>query len=159
MGFNKRRYHSLKEVFSDFLFPFKNRKRLREVSDKGLMAPDFRERLMLAVTAVNGSRYCSYAHTRAALKGGISREEISGLLEGDIGDCPEDELPAVLYAQHWAESGASPEPEMVQKLEETYGPEKSVAIHLMLRMIRLGNLLGNTFDYVLYRVSFGKLGN
>ena len=48
---------------------------------------------------------------------------------------------------------------MVQKLEETYGPEKSDAIHLMLRMIRLGNLLGNTFDYLLYRVSFGKLGN
>lgn len=159
MGFTKRRYHSIKEMFADFLVPVKNRKRLREINDEGLISPDFRERLMLAVTAVNGCRYCSYAHTRMALKGGLSRAEITGLLEGDIGDCPEDELPAVLYAQHWAESGARPDPEMVQKLEETYGPEKSAAIHVMLRMIRLGNLLGNTFDYCLYRISFGKLGN
>ena len=67
-------------MFADFLFPVKNRKRLREINDEGLISPDFRERLMLAVTAVNGCRYCSYAHTRAALKGGLSREEISGLL-------------------------------------------------------------------------------
>ena len=29
----------------------------------------------------------------------------------------------------------------------------------MLRMIRMGNLLGNTWDYVLYRPTFGKLGD
>ena len=34
--------------------------------------------------------------------------------------------------------------------------EKAEAIHLMLHMIRLGNLLGNTWDYILFRVSFGR---
>ena len=32
------------------------------------------------------------------------------------------------------------------------------AIELTLQMIRMGNLSGNTFDYILYRVSLGRLG-
>jgi AhpD family alkylhydroperoxidase len=111
---------------------------------------------MLAVTAVNGCRYCSYFHTKQALKSGISLEEISKLLSGDINDCPEEEALALIYAQHWAESNTHPDPEAVKKLQETYNFEKVEAIHLALRMIRLGNLLGNTWDYLLYRISFGK---
>jgi len=111
---------------------------------------------MLAVTSVEGCRYCSYFHSKLALKGGISQEEIGKLLSGDVEGCPEEEALAVLYAQHWAESNAHPDPVTVEKLREIYGPEKAEAIHLMLRMIRLGNLLGNTWDYLLYRISFGK---
>lgn len=111
---------------------------------------------MLAVTAVEGCRYCSYFHSKLALKGGIPQDEIVKLLSGDIQDCPEDEIIAILYAQHWAESDARPDPKAVQKLQETYGPEKAEAIHLMLHMIRLGNLLGNTWDYLLFRLSFGR---
>ena len=111
---------------------------------------------MLAVTSVEGCRYCSYFHSRLALKGGVKQEEISKLLSGDFEDCPKDEVIAILYAQHWAESNAKPDPEAIQKLEETYGPEKAAAINIMLRMIRLGNLTGNTWDYFLYLISFGK---
>jgi len=111
---------------------------------------------MLAVTSVEGCRYCSYFHSRLALKCGVSQEEIKKLLSGDFKDCPEGEAIAILYAQHWAESNAHPDPEADQKLQEIYGFEKAEAIHLMLRMIRLGNLLGNTWDYFLYRISFGK---
>jgi AhpD family alkylhydroperoxidase len=111
---------------------------------------------MLAVTSVEGCRYCSYFHSRLALKGGISHEEIKRLLLGDFRDCPEEEVVAILYAQHWAESNAHPDTEAIQKLQEIYGFEKAEAIHLMLRMIRLGNLLGNTWDYFLHLISFGK---
>jgi hypothetical protein len=31
-------------------------------------------------------------------------------------------------------------------------------IHALLRMIRAGNLAGNTWDYFLDRISFGRLG-
>lgn len=34
---------------------------------------DFVERIMMAVTEVNGCRYCSYFHTRVALKAGIKK--------------------------------------------------------------------------------------
>jgi len=156
MEFNKRIYNNPKELFTDLFFPMKNRKRLKEIKDRGLLSPAFQERLMLAATAVDGCRYCSYFHAKLALKDGISHEEISRLLSGDFDGCPEEEVLAVAYAQHWAESNAHPDPEAVMRLQEIYGFEKVEAIHLMLRMIRLGNLLGNSFDYILYRISFGK---
>jgi AhpD family alkylhydroperoxidase len=125
---------------------------------EGLISQAFRERLMLAVTAVNGCRYCSYFHSRQALKSGISTEEIRELLAGDVANCPQDEAVAVAYAQHWAESNAHPEPEAVERLQRTYGPGKTEAIHLILRMIRMANLLGNSWDYLIYRISFGRRG-
>jgi len=112
---------------------------------------------MLAVTAVNGCRYCSYFHAKQALKSGITTEEINQLLSGDIANCSEDEAVGVIYAQHWAESDAHPDPEAVERVQQTHGIEKTEAIHLMLRMIRIGNLLGNSWDYFLYRISFGRL--
>ena len=156
MKFNKRTYKNLKELFSDLWFPIRNRKQLKAVMNRGSISPAFRERLMLAVTAVDGCRYCSYFHARQALKSGVTQEEISRLLSGDVDDYPEEEAVAVIYAQHWAESDAHPDPEAVRRLQQTYGVEKTEAIHLMLRMIRLGNLLGNSWDYLLYRISFGK---
>lgn len=156
MKFKKRTYKNPKELVADLLFPVRNREELREITNKRLISPAFQERLMLAVTSVEGCRYCSYFHSKLALKGGIAQEEIGKLLSGDFEDCPEDEALAVLYAQHWAESNARPDPEAVEKLKNTYGSEKVEAIHLILRMIRLGNLLGNTWDYLLYRISFGK---
>jgi AhpD family alkylhydroperoxidase len=158
MKFEKRTYKNPKDVLSDLWFPIGNRSQLKEITRKELISPPFRERLMLAVTAVNGCRYCSYFHTKQALKSGITAEEISNLLAGDVTDCPQDEALAVIYAQHWAESDAHPNPEAVRRLQQTYGRQKTEAIHLMLRMIRMANLLGNSWDYLIYRISFGRMG-
>jgi len=158
MKFNKRTYKNPKDFFSDLWFLIRNSSRLREITKKKLISPAFRERLMLAVTAVNGCRYCSYYHTRQALKSGIAAEEISGLLSGDVANCPQDEAVAVAYAQHWAESNAHPDPEAVTRLQQAYGRERTEAIHLILRMIRMANLLGNSWDYLIYRISFGRKG-
>jgi predicted chitinase len=43
-------------------------------------------------------------------------------------------------------------------LAQTYGAERAEAIETVLRMIRMGNLLGNSGDYWLYRLSGGVLG-
>jgi len=157
MKFKRRTYKNLKDFFSDLWFPIRNWKRLREITKKKLISPAFRERLMLVVTTVNGCRYCSYFHAKQALKSGVSQDEISQLLSGDVANCPEEEAIAVIYAQHWAEYGTHPDPEAVQRVQQAYGIEKTEAIHLMLRMISMGNLLGNSWDYFLYRISFGKL--
>lgn len=156
MKFNKRTYKNLKDLFSDLCFPIRNMSRLKEVTKNKLISPAFQERLMLTVTAVNGCRYCSYHHARQALKSGITPEEISRLLSGSVANCPEEEAVAVIYAQHWAESDAHPDLEAVRRLQQAYGAEKTDAIHLMLQLIRLGNLLGNSWDYLIYRLSFGK---
>jgi AhpD family alkylhydroperoxidase len=156
--FRRRIYHGLGDLRADFNYIAGRRNLLRRAM-RGLIPSAFRERLMMVVTQVNGCRYCSYYHAREALKSGVSPAELRDLLAGSIPvDTPPHEYVALVYAQHWAETNADPAPEVVQRLIQTYGEEKAAAIDIVLRIIRAGNLLGNTGDYLLYRLSFGLLG-
>jgi len=138
---------------------WRERRRIRAVMRGEALDPAFRERLMLAVTEVNGCRYCRYAHARAALVAGVDETEIREMASGNLHGAPPDQVSALLYAQHWAETEAHPAPDARRRILETYGPEQTEAIELAMRMIRMGNLAGNTWDYLLYRVSFGRWGN
>jgi AhpD family alkylhydroperoxidase len=156
--FNKRTYHSLKEIAREMKFMRNNRNRIRAMMHSELLDEAFRERLMLAVTAVNGCRYCSYFHAKQALSSGISAEEIAAMNMSDVEACPSEQKPAILYAQHWAETNARPDPEVRQNVLAIYGAEKLEAMEMALRMIRMGNLMGNSFDAVLFKLSFGYAG-
>ncbi len=112
----------------------------------------FMRRIMLAVTRVNGCRYCSYWHSRQALRGELSEEEVLGLLDGDLRFVPPEQRPAILFAQHYAEASGHPEPKAWRRLVETYGAEAANDILVYIRMITVGNLLGNTFDALLNRL-------
>jgi AhpD family alkylhydroperoxidase len=158
--FPRRLYASLADFGNDMRFIMGNRPTLKLAMRGDLVSEQFRERLMLMVTQVNGCRYCRYFHAKEALKAGISEDELDCLLEGDIPkDAPREEIEALLYAQHWAEMDTHPDPAVREKILEIYGEEKTAAIEIILRMIRVGNLSGNFADYLLYRISFGKLGN
>jgi AhpD family alkylhydroperoxidase len=154
----KRTYAGPRELLADIGCIAKNCRRMWRIMRAQPLAPAFRERLMLAVTSVYGCRYCSWVHTREALRAGICGDEVRALLAGDIGDCPEDETVALLYAQHWADTGARPERDAVEKLERVYGIDRADSINLTLRMIRVGNLSGNTWDSIVYKLSRGKWG-
>lgn len=154
----RRRYHSLRALLADFRAILSQRKRIRSLMRGEVISQRFRERLMLVVTAVNRCRYCSYAHAREALSAGIPQAEIEVLASGMFGDSPPEEIPALLYAQHWAEMNAEPEAPVREHVVEQYGEEAVELMELALRMIRVGNLSGNTFDYLLHRVSFGSWG-
>jgi AhpD family alkylhydroperoxidase len=156
--FNKRTYRGFGEFFSDMIFMTKNQRQAFRIMRGKVIPHTFRERLMLAVVSVYGCRYCSWGHTREALRRGVAKDEIGNLLAGSVDDCPEDEAVAVLYAQHWADSDMNPTPEACSRLEETYGAEKAQVINLVLRMNRVGNLSGNTLDRFLNRISFGRWG-
>jgi AhpD family alkylhydroperoxidase len=155
----KRTYRNPREFFSDMIFLLKKSGRMRDLMRGKMLSEAFRERLMLAVISVYGCRYCNWAHTREALKSGVTQEEIAQLLKGSIDSCPDEEAVAVLYAQHWADSDTKPDQEAINRLVETYGLKKAENIDLVLRMIRVGNLTGNTWDAFLARVSFGVLGS
>lgn len=118
----------------------------------------FRERLSLAVISVNRCRYCTYIHTRAALSAGIADDDVGRFLAGDLEDVPAEEAKAVSYAQHWADADANPDPAVRAELIGAYGAEHSKAIEMMLRLVRIGSLTGNSFDYVLSRISRGRWG-
>lgn len=156
--FPKRTYKGPVDFFKDLSWPLRERAALRRAMRGGLVSHSFRERLMMAVTAVNGCRYCSYYHAQESLRAGLSPDEIRQLQDGIVDDAPAEELAALLYAQHWAETDGRPDPQARQRLLDTYGAARAEAIETVLRMIRTGNLLGNTADWLLYRLSFGSLG-
>jgi len=124
-----------------------------------IISKPFRERLMLAVTAVNKCKYCSYAHSQMALANGINQVEIEELAKGQYSGSPSNEIPALLYAQHWAENDGKPDDNIRKVFVERYGKQVADAIDLALLMIRVGNLSGNTFDKILKTISFGLIGN
>jgi AhpD family alkylhydroperoxidase len=154
----KRTYKSPGEFFSDQIFLLKKAGRIWDLTRKKVLSKAFRERLILAVTSVYGCRYCNWLHTRIALRSGVNAEQATLLLKGSVDNCPEEEAVALVYAQHWADCDARPDKEAIDRLIKTYGLEKAEAIDLTLRMIRVGNLTGNTWDAFLARISFGVLG-
>ena len=156
--FKKRTFKGPKEFIKELKFIIKNRDQIKKLEAGELIDAKLRQRLMMAVTEVNGCRYCSYYHSKLALKAGVSQKELDSLLAGELKDCPEEEVLALIYAQHWTESKGQPDQEMRDKVKNKYGAEKFAAINLAVRMINFGNLSGNSFDYLLYRLSFGLLG-
>lgn len=106
----------------------------------------FQNKILLAVTQVNGCRYCSYLHTKHALESGMSEEEIKSLLAGEVGDVNNDETIALMFAQHYAETQANPDKESVQKLFEKYGEQKASDIISVIQVIMVGNIHGISLD-------------
>jgi AhpD family alkylhydroperoxidase len=114
---------------------------------------------MLAVTEVNRCRYCSYAHAKMALRSGLETGEINRILNHEVQGSPNEEIPAILYAQHWAETDGHPDPDSRNILINLYGKKKTEKIETLLQLIRIANLIGNTLDYLLFCISFGHWRN
>lgn len=137
-----RKLYSISEIYSIINKAIISRGDVKKVASTGMLGDKFRERLMLAVTEVNKCDMCSYAHTKAALESGITGEEIKELLNGDLKSAPDNELKAILFAQHYAEKRGNPDKEMWIELQKTYGKELAYGIVGVIRMIMLGNSLG-----------------
>jgi AhpD family alkylhydroperoxidase len=157
-SFRRRIYPSFGAFWKDFKHLFTERNRIRKLMREEQISPCFRERLMLAVTSVNKCRYCAYGHSHRALIEGVSQEEIHELCIGSLDRSPDEELPALLFAQHMAECRGEVSSEAREKLISIYGLQKAEAIEMAIRLIQLGNLLGNTMDYFIYRITFGRKG-
>jgi AhpD family alkylhydroperoxidase len=126
-NYQRRFYHRSSELRHDLAVLIHERKRIRALRTGKLIDRAFQERLMLAVTEVNGCRYCAYAHARLALAAGITRSEIDALAEGNLHGFSPEQIPALLYAQHWAENDGNPDPGMRHLALETYGQQRTEA--------------------------------
>lgn len=146
-----RNIYTFKSFRQDMKFIFSHRKLIKQTMQD--LDQAFVEKIMTVVTAVNGCRYCSWFHARQAVSSGIPQEEVQQMMKLQFqADANEEELMALLYAQHYAETHCKPSPEMAEKLIEAYGPEKADEIQMVIRMITFGNLSGNTFDAFLSRL-------
>ncbi|MEE4236526.1 MAG: hypothetical protein V2I51_07360, partial [Anderseniella sp.] len=72
------------------------------------------------------------------------------------GEFPEEEAVALAFAQHWAETGGEPDPEAEHRFRAYYGERVSDDILNWMRMIQMGNLLGNSFDAIVWRFGLGR---
>ncbi|MEG1125793.1 MAG: carboxymuconolactone decarboxylase family protein [Oscillospiraceae bacterium] len=115
---------------------------LKRAMQLNVLSPSMKERIMLCVTQVNGCAMCSYAHTQAALEAGLGESEIRQLLGGYMEDADAEELPALLFAQHYANSRGTPSQKAWQQVVSVYGNEKAKAILAAIRVIMAGNTLG-----------------
>lgn len=102
----------------------------------------FTERVMLAVTEVNGCEICSYAHARFALDAGLSEGEIRALLGGSSAGAPDHQLPAIAFAQHYADTRGRPDPSAWSDLVDTYGEREASGILAATRLMMWGNAVG-----------------
>ncbi len=112
----------------------------------------FTERIMLAVTEVNGCALCAYGHTRFALEAGLSADEVRELLGGSATDVPDDELPAIAFAQHYADTGGHPDPLAWRTLVDDCGQERALEILGAVRMMMWGNAAGIPWSALLSRL-------
>lgn len=124
---------------------------LKRAARGGRVSKAFSERIMLAVTQVNGCRYCNWGHSLAALKAGVPQEQIDAILSNEFTELPEEEISALLFAHHYAESAGDYDPEAWEKLVGQYTEEGARDILAYIRMITFGNLWGNSFDALLSR--------
>ena len=80
--FNKRIY-SLPTFTADVKNIFDHMDALRRAARGGRVSRAFAEKIMMVVTSVNGCRYCSYGHSRAALAAGIPESELQKIMALD----------------------------------------------------------------------------
>lgn len=114
-------------------------------------SPVLREKIMLAVTAVNDCRYCAWAHTRLALSQGMSIEEINQILHHSANLRAESaaDAAAILFAQHFADTRGKIDPAARETLRGHFSNRQVREILAYIHAIYLGNLVGNTFEYAM----------
>lgn len=142
--FNKRIF-TVKDFFHIMDLAIGSLGKYRKAKKENLIKDDFKERIILAVTEVNGCELCSYFHTKEALKSGLSEDEISSMLTGNTENLHKDESIAIFFAQHYAETGGHPDKDTWKRLVQTYGQTKGEGILAVIRMIMMGNAHGIAF--------------
>lgn len=140
-----KKLYSLKEIYRIFYLALRSGKYMLLAKKSGAISLPFKERIMLAVTEVNHCVMCSYEHTKIALEAGMDNAEIQALLAGDTENVPKEELPAILFAQHYADKRGYPSKEAWQRILTVYGEEKAKGVLGIIRGIMLGNAMGIAF--------------
>ena len=146
-GTSRRRTFSAQSFREGSWWFLRNLPRLVRASRSDRVGDQFREKILLTVTAANECRYCVRVHTSVASAVGIDDETIDRLLETDVeGAVLEFEKPALRFALHYAETDGDPDPALLAAVEDAYDPATVADIVAFTRAMHLANLLGNTVD-------------
>ncbi len=141
-----KKIYSHSDFYKALVLVLRSSAYLRLNRKKELISPHFKERIMLAVTEVNGCEACSYAHTKFALEEGMDLQEINAILNGDTEAIPENELVGILFAQHYTDNKGKFSQESWQRLIDEYGEESAMVILALIRMMTVGNIYGMAYS-------------
>lgn len=137
-----KKIYSVREFYPILYDGVRTMKYMIKAKKKKELSPEFIERIMLGVTEVNGCEVCCYAHTKMALEQGMTAEEIQKLLVGSADEIPVEEMPAYLFAQHYADRRGYPTEESWNRIVSLYGEDKAKGILGAVRAIMVGNAHG-----------------
>jgi AhpD family alkylhydroperoxidase len=132
---------------------------IRSWSKKKRINKAFRERIMLAISGVNGCAMCSFVHTKIALAEGIPATQIKQVLGGDFADIPVAEAVGVLYAQSYAAGKEVIDATSYQRLVQEYGDDKAHCIQQVCNIITFTTIMGITLDGIKQRLTFKRSHN
>ena len=133
---------SLPETYRIFTLAFRTVPYMARGEKTGLMTAALRERLMIAVTEVNSCAMCSWYHVKMALETGMESGEIHRMLAGELADVQPEEMTAVLFARHYADTRGKPDHAAWETLCAQYGHGAALAMLGAIRGIMLGNAIG-----------------
>lgn len=137
-----KKFYSVGELYTALFQGMRTFKFLKKSKQSKQLSPHFIERIMLAVTEVNGCEVCSYAHTKIALEQGMDEKEIKQLLSGATDGIPDEEMKAIMFAQHYADTKGNPTKESWVRILSAYGEKTALGILGAIRMIMIGNSFG-----------------
>jgi len=137
----KSRNYSTLEFYKILDNAFASMKDFKRAKEARLIDDALQDKLMLAVTEVNGCELCKVFHTKNAQKHGISAEEIGFLNTGVITDFDE-ETEALTFARRYAEKRGTFSQADWKHLNEEYGEKKARGILGAIRVIMMGNTVG-----------------
>lgn len=141
-----KKIYSHSDFYKALVLVVRSGKYLRLNRKKELISPNFRERIMLAVTEVNGCEACSYAHTKFALEEGMTIKEINAILSGDTETIPENELVGIFFAQYYTDNNGKVSQESWKRLIDEYDEESAMVILAIIRMMNVGNIYGMAYS-------------
>ncbi len=137
-----KRIYSISEFYTSVFLAVRTIGRYWKSLRRGELSPGAAERIMLAVTEVNGCVVCSYVHTKIALEKGMSREDITAMLSGSSTPVPGEEAPAIFFAQHYADSRGKPSTDAWNRVAGEYGESKASGILGAARLMMAANIYG-----------------
>ena len=115
--------------------------------------PGFREELMLAVSRLNGCRFCSWGHHEWAQISGVPDEELARLEQLDPSGFDRRKWLAISYVRALVQADFKRvQPELRRAMQHKYSPEEIRQIELIAKVMDVGNRGSNTFDAMLSRL-------
>ncbi len=143
--FNKKTY-TLRTFLKDIKQLVIRLPKMKGAFTSGRISKQFAERIMLAVTAINDCEYCIYGHSGSSIKSGVDDEEVLSIINLEYDNSAFDEIVALNFAKHYAETNNLPSKKEYDELVNYYGINKVDDILIFIQIVSLGNYLGNTVE-------------